>query len=77
MTRDQFMDLVRRHDITYMYSDDHRAYLAGQASMDAIQAAAKDLDPALVATIWNAEVDRKIAVDYREEWYWHLEEAQQ
>jgi hypothetical protein len=61
MTLEQFAKLVRDHDLTYAFSDDHSVWERGQRERDVIVAAAKDLPREEVVRIWNAEVDRKLS----------------
>ena len=71
MTLEQeFVDLVAKHDLTYEYSDDHRYWKAGSASMDKINALAAQLPREFVVATWNATVDMKIVEAYRKDWYW-------
>jgi vacuolar-type H+-ATPase subunit H len=71
---DAFTKMVVRHDLTYAYSDDHRYWQAGRASAQRIEEARKQLPWAIARAIWNAEVDRKIATDAREQFYWPEEQ---
>lgn len=65
-----FADAVQKHDLTYSYSDDHRAYTRGREQWLVIHRMAQDLDSADVERIWNAAVDRKIAEGSRPMFYW-------
>jgi len=69
MTPDAFRELCMRHDLTYVYSDDARAFRAGRDSWLRIQAAAKSVPNA--AAIWNDCVDAKMAIG-RESHYWEV-----
>lgn len=75
LTQEQaaFAAQVMNHDLTYSYSDDGRTWKAGQASYDAIKAAAKNFDRTFVVEVWNACVDRKIVPTSREYFYWKVE----
>lgn len=57
---DHFTDLCEKHDLTYTYSDDHRAWTRGREEADAIAAAALRITYDDAARIWNAMVERKI-----------------
>ena len=70
ITVEQFTQMVKNHDLTYMYSDDGAVSRRGFESLQAIKTAAKDLDPRVVKTIWNAEVDKCLAEGYRKDFYW-------
>lgn len=71
---DQFRDLVRRHDVTYNYSDCGAVWRAGQAERDEIMALAAELPRADVVAIWNENIDRAIAEPYRKDWYWRVDQ---
>ena len=66
----EFARLVRQHDLTFAFTDDHRVWLAGQDTLQAIMTMRDKLDPEVANAIWNAEVDRKIASEARERFYW-------
>lgn len=73
MTIEEFAQIVKRHDLTYEYSDDNYYYRQGQASYDAIVEAARHLPREDVVRIWNAEVDRKLNGDiHRIGFYWKV-----
>ena len=59
-----FREMCIKHDLTYMYSDDHDVMLAGHRSYSAIQRVAKDLDPEVAARIWNDVVKSKVKSDH-------------
>lgn len=67
-----FKAMVEKHDLTYAYSDDHRYWVAGEASMKAIREAAAKLPRNVVVETWNAVVDKKIVAGAREQFYWTL-----
>jgi hypothetical protein len=67
----EFARLVRLHDLTFAFSDDHRVWLSGQDSLTKIMVMRGKLDEGVANAIWNAEVDRKLASDeVRERFYW-------
>lgn len=68
----EFARMVDRHDLTFAYSDDHRHYTAGKASIAAINEFAKRIPRAEAVRIWNAAVDRKLVADVRNDWYWKI-----
>lgn len=72
MTEEAFYELVKRHDLTYAHSDDHRIYERGRASLAKIEEAAKQLPPEVARRIWNEVVDLKLAPGTRESFYWML-----
>lgn len=65
-----FTDAVQKHDLTYSYSDDHRAYTRGREQWQRILGLAAQLSAGEAAAIWNAAVDRKIAEGSRHLFYW-------
>jgi hypothetical protein len=70
MTIEEFKTLVCRHDLTYEYSDDGSVWRRGREQRAKIEAAAKNFPREEVVKIWNAEVDRKLIPDAREQFYW-------
>lgn len=66
----EFLKACQEHDLTYQYSDDHRYWLAGEASMKRIRALAARMSASSVRRIWNAVVDTKIVEGHRERFYW-------
>ena len=67
----EFTRLVRQHDLTFAFSDDHRVWLAGQDSLTKIMMMRGKLDEDVANAIWNAEVDRKLtSEEARERFYW-------
>ena len=66
----EFEKMVRAHDLTFQFSDDHSYWVRGQATLKAIQEAAKELPAEDVERIWNANVDRKLADFARKDFYW-------
>ena len=70
MDEAEFRTMCEDHDLTYVYSDDGACYRRGQASLQAIKAAAKELPEGAAARIWNLVVDYKIIEGYRKDWYW-------
>lgn len=56
---DVFREMVRKHDVSYNYSDDHSVWKRGQAQYDKIVAYAKqNLTKEDASRIWNEEVSK-------------------
>lgn len=72
MTLNEFHQLVARHDLTHMYSDDASVYRRGSAELSKIMEAAKQFSREDVVRVWNSEVERKLADGYREGFYWEV-----
>jgi hypothetical protein len=70
MTLEEFAKLVRNHDLTFQFSDDHRCWRSGWDRYQDILEAAKQFPREDVVRIWNAEVDRKIVESARNWFYW-------
>lgn len=67
---ERFEAMVCLHDLTYDYSDDHRVWQAGRASMQAIGNEAWSLgDPTRAAEVWNTHVRQKLRGSDWERWY--------
>jgi hypothetical protein len=66
---ENFSEMVKRHDLTYEYSDDHRYWVSGERSMDMIKIEALGLPIDSVVEIWNAHVDKKIVEGHRDTFY--------
>ncbi len=75
VSEQEFAEMVKRHDLTYQYADG-RPYWRGVESIDRIRVARKDLPWPVARSIWNAEVDRKIAAHSREQFYWPEKEPE-
>ena len=67
---ERFKELVRAHDLTYQYSDDHRYWSRGSRQYSEIRTLAKEIGMEIAMEIWNKEVDRKLREDSREQFYW-------
>jgi hypothetical protein len=70
MNIETFTQMVRSHDLTFGYSDDHRAYTRGRDERNAIESAAKLLPEGEAARIWNENIDRQIGEGFRAQFYW-------
>lgn len=70
MTLDEFETMVKRHDLTYDYSDDGGVWRAGCASEKAIREAARQFSIEDVKRIWNAKVDTCLIEEARAPFYW-------
>lgn len=68
--RHEFEALVRKHDLTYNYSDDGAVWRRGQASYEAIIKASKLLPRSEAVRIWNKVVDEKLVPSARQQFYW-------
>lgn len=66
----EFEEMVRKHDLTYFYSDDRRSYHAGKASLARIEEAARSLPREVAVRIWNKVVDEKVSDPYRASLHW-------
>jgi hypothetical protein len=67
----EFERMARQHDLTFAYSDDGRAFRAGEAELAKIKAyAAEHLDPKVAAELWNRIVDERIIGGFQEQFYW-------
>jgi hypothetical protein len=69
----EFKKLVDNHDLTYMYSDDHRHYSAGRASWEKIRRMASSLKKEDVHSIWNGMCDRVLTAEFAPNFYWSLD----
>lgn len=69
MTLKEFEEMVRRHDLTFAYSDDHRHYTSGHKSLIAIRKASKEIPRADAIRIWNSICDEKLNTG-AEYFYW-------
>lgn len=67
---EEFERLVRRHDLTYFYSDDRASYNRGRESLARIEAVARELPRKDAVRVWNAVVDERIAEQHRAGFYW-------
>jgi hypothetical protein len=70
VTPESFREMVKRHDLTFDYSDDGEVWRSGNAALAAIREAAKSLERAAAVQIWNSVVDEKILSGHREHFYW-------
>ena len=71
-TIDRFEALVKAHDLTFEYTEDHRVWCKGRGELIAIRKLAASLPHEDVERIWNANVDKVIkgSLDDRSRWYW-------
>lgn len=70
MTEEKFLEMCRKHDITYQYEDDSRNWRRGVETYNKIVEASKVIGEEAAARIWNQVVDEKIREDSRSNWYW-------
>jgi hypothetical protein len=71
-TLEELDALIARHDLTFEYSDDHRAWKRGSESLAEIRRVAKEFPREQVVEIWNRHVDRKLREGYRDSFYWKV-----
>ena len=64
-----FREMCVKHDLTFMYSDDHDVMLAGNRSLSVIKRVAQDLDPKVAKHIWNDVVQSKLK-SHHSQFYW-------
>lgn len=69
---EKFKTLVKNHDLTFGYSDDGSVYRRGSESLGEIKRIASTLPREEVVRIWNEVVDSKLAVGFRETFYWKV-----
>lgn len=70
---DHWATLVRRHDLTYEYSDDHRAWCKGRDERQHIMSLYNGFDEDSkreARAIWNANIVRCIAPEFVAPWLW-------
>lgn len=65
-----FRKLVKFHDLTYNYSDDPNSYRRGRDSEYKIRALAQKIPADLAKSIWNENVDKCLAENFRKNFYW-------
>jgi len=73
LTLEDFALLVERHDLTFDYSDDHRAWRSGLASFERIKRMMRDLGEdkkAQCVAIWNDLVRRKMKHEHCTPFEW-------
>jgi len=71
--QEYFTQLVKRHDITYNYSDDHNVWRKGQQQRDLIHSYAMKLDRKVATDIWNKNIDESFThEDTRTQFYWKV-----
>jgi hypothetical protein len=70
---DHWATLVRRHDLTYDYSDDHRAWCKGRDERQHIMSLFNGFDDDTkreARAIWNANVERCINPAFAVAYMW-------
>lgn len=71
ITITELEDLIKNHDISYLFSDDDDIFSSGLDEFNAIRILAKNFDKVLVEQMWDSYVDKKIADDEaRQFFYW-------
>ena len=53
MTREEFVTMVEKHDLSFEYSDDYRVWRDGSSSLKKIKEAAKQFPREFVVKTWN------------------------
>ena len=66
----EFKQMVRRHDLTYDYSDDGSVWHRGAASENAIRDMARQFPTEDVRKVWDEMVDRFLMKEARQPFYW-------
>lgn len=69
MTEQEFYELCKTHDLTYMHSD-AKQYYRGRDEMLRIRQAAATLPRATAVEVWNRVVDEKLVTTARDGFYW-------
>jgi hypothetical protein len=69
---EKFKTMVKNHDLTFSYSDDGEVYRRGSESLSKIKKIAETLPREEVVRVWNEIVDGKLAVGFRETFYWKV-----
>ena len=72
VTKQEFIDLVNSHDLTYSYSDDPSCYRRGREELNKILREAKSFDDEFVTETWNRMVDSRIVGPLRQNFYWKV-----
>ena len=70
MTFEEFTQLVNRHDLTYMYSDDNRVWKKGKEEREVIEKEAKNFPIEDVKRVWIEAADRKVSEPHNKNFYW-------
>jgi hypothetical protein len=66
----EFRRLCMAHDLTFIYSDDDRAYQAGQATRADIEAFIPRIGRVAAVRIWNEVVDAKLLPECAKDFHW-------
>jgi len=66
----KFEELVRDHDLTYSYSDDHSCWVRGKDQIAVINKMMAHLPRKECVLIWNKYVDKKIVESARAQFHW-------
>ena len=72
MTLEAFAILVRNHDLTYAYSDDHNIWVRGERQLADINKAALTIPREDAVRIWNEQVDKVLMAQFRPQFYWKV-----
>ena len=62
--------LIDAHDLTFSYSDDHRYWASGQASLDRVHRIVREDHtlPWFLWKLWNIKVNHGITPDHQSQW---------
>ena len=60
--------LIRTHDLTFEYSDDHNSWERGRRQLDEILSIAKR-HPKEATRLWKEKVDQTVREDFRIQFY--------
>ena len=69
ITEAEFEQMVRNHDLTFMYSDDGEIVRRGRESLRKIRQAAALLPEGVGVRIFNEHVDKSLREPYRKDFY--------
>lgn len=64
-----FTEAVKRHDVTFDYSDDHSVWLRGSAERAELRRMAAELPEGVAAEIWKSHMDKYFTAEEAPRWY--------
>lgn len=70
ITPSEFEEMCRRFDLTYTYSDDHRAYERGRKQYQELLTARRQLGDTLAVPIYNKVVSEKLTESFAPQFFW-------
>jgi hypothetical protein len=68
--KQDFIRLVKYHDVTYDYSDDSSVRRNGGAQLYVIKTLAAQLPLEFVTEVWNKKMDEYFVAEEAPNWYW-------